>query len=232
MKTRLLLLGAAALGALAASSGIAAAANAYTTGNVNMRAGPSTQYPQIVTLPRGATVEVYGCTSGWQWCDAEWRGYRGWVSATYLETLYQNRRVYVPDYAPRVGVPVITFSFGSYWDRHYRDRPWYRDRDRWDGGWDRDDRRRERVEIDRPRERRRDFDRPPPQWRPDRDERPAEWRSQRDEIIVRPRSPDEFRREFRGDGESRRSRRANEDTPPGQRGRDRCPPGLQKQGRC
>jgi len=27
---------------------------------------------------------------------------------------------------------VITFSFGKYWDDHYRGRPFYRDRDRWE----------------------------------------------------------------------------------------------------
>ncbi|HEY8614523.1 MAG TPA: hypothetical protein VIL69_24945 [Roseomonas sp.] len=39
----------------------------------------------------------------------------------------------LPQYAPRVGLPVVTFSFGDYWRDHYRDRSWYAERDRWGG---------------------------------------------------------------------------------------------------
>ena len=149
MNLRTLFAAAAFLGFTA---GAAFAQNAYTTGNVNMRAGPSTQYPRVTTVPNGAAVDVHGCTSGWSWCDTSWRGIRGWVSANYLQMLYNNRRVYLPEYAPRIGVPVITFQFGNYWDRWYRDRPWYRDRHRWDG----------RPGIDRPRPPRPGAGGPPP----------------------------------------------------------------------
>lgn len=123
------LLGAAAIMGVATVGALAQ--NAYTTANVNMRAGPGTDYPVVVTLPNGAVVDVHGCLSGWSWCDTSWRGNRGWVSGRYLQMIYQNRRVYLPELAPRIGIPVITFQFGNYWDRWYRDRSWYRDRDRW-----------------------------------------------------------------------------------------------------
>lgn len=128
MNLRTLLAAAAFLGV---ATGAALAQNAYTTANVNMRSGPSTQYPAVTTLPNGAAVDVHGCLDGWTWCDTSWRGFRGWVSGRYLQMLYNDRRVYLPDYAPRIGIPIITFSFGNYWDRWYRDRPWYRERDRW-----------------------------------------------------------------------------------------------------
>lgn len=128
MNFRTLLAAAAFMGV---ATGAALAQNAYTTANVNMRAGPSTQYPRVATLPNGAAVDVHGCINGWSWCDTSWRGIRGWVSGRYLQMLYNNRRVYLPDYAPRIGIPIITFHFGNYWDRWYRDRPWYRERDRW-----------------------------------------------------------------------------------------------------
>jgi uncharacterized protein YraI len=207
MKPRLLMM-ATFLGAMLTAPGIAAAANAFTTGNVNMRAGPSTQYPRVATIPRGSTVDVYGCTAEWRWCDTSWRGIRGWVSASYLETMYRERRVYVPDYGPRIGVPVITFQFGSYWDRWYSDRPWYRDRHRWDRDWrdrdwrDRDWRDRRRVDRDRGRDR--DWD--------DRDDRRA-----RDV---------EIRRE-------RRSTMPESDWAADRRGqRTICLPGLEGPGRC
>ncbi|WP_011583267.1 MULTISPECIES: SH3 domain-containing protein [Chelativorans] len=206
MKTRLLL-AAAAFGAALALPGVAAAANAFTTGNVNMRAGPSTQYPRVMTLPQGAAVEVYGCTNGWRWCDTSWRGYRGWVSASYLQMMYRERRVYVPEYAPRLGLPVITFEFGSYWDRWYSDRPWYRDRDRWRrGDWDRDRRDWDGDRRDRDRDR---WDRDRDRWERERD---------RERVRVQPRERDR--------AEDRRSgfdiRRRGDTGPQRGEGPDRC----------
>ncbi|MCT7377309.1 SH3 domain-containing protein [Chelativorans salis] len=113
----------------------ASAADAFTITDVNMRAGPSTRFPRITTLPAGVATTVYGCTRSWDWCDTGWRGLRGWVSAHYLESLYDDRRVIVPDYGRTIGLPIITFEFGTYWDRWYRDRPWYRERDRWRREW-------------------------------------------------------------------------------------------------
>ena len=69
-------------------------------------------------------------------CDTSWRGNRGWVSGRYLEALYRGRRVVVPRYATSIGLPVISFHFGSYWDDYYTGRPWYRDRQRWRKRWD------------------------------------------------------------------------------------------------
>lgn len=117
----------AALGALLAPAA-AEAANGYTTGNVNMRAGPGVQYPRILVLPAGAPVTIYGCLQGYSWCDVAAYHERGWVSSRYLDSFYDDRRVYVP-YQPRVRLPIISFEFG-YWDRWYSNRPWYRDR-RW-----------------------------------------------------------------------------------------------------
>src|SRR5688500_7560330 len=126
---------AAILGALCAP-GVAAAANAFTIADVNMRAGPSTRFPRVAVLPEGVTVTVYGCLDGWSWCDTSWRGERGWVSGRYLEQLYRGRRVLVPEYGAIVGLPIISFHFGSYWDRWYSDRYWYRDRPRWARSWE------------------------------------------------------------------------------------------------
>ncbi|MBW8320409.1 MAG: SH3 domain-containing protein, partial [Rhizobium sp.] len=126
-----------ALGALfaAALPALAAAAPAYSTANVNMRSGPSTQYPPVLVIPAGSRVDIQGCMQSANWCDVAYAGYRGWVSGSYLQTTYSQRRVYVdPQYYRPLGIPTITFSVGSYWDRHYRDRDFYRDRDRWRDG--------------------------------------------------------------------------------------------------
>ncbi len=115
----------------------ALAQEAEVTIDLNMRAGPGTRYPIITTIPEGRSVEVFGCLSDYDWCDVGWRGSRGWVFTDYLEYYYRNQPRPVMEWGPRIGLPIITFSFGDYARRHYRDMPWYSDRDRW-VRWDRD----------------------------------------------------------------------------------------------
>jgi uncharacterized protein YraI len=110
---------------------------AEVTSDLNMRAGPGARFPIITTIPEGRTVEVYGCLNDYEWCDVSWRGNRGWVFTDYLDYYYRNQPRPVMEWGPRIGIPVITFSFGDYARRHYRNMPWYSDRERW-YRWDRD----------------------------------------------------------------------------------------------
>lgn len=120
---------AAALGTLAVPAA-AEAAEGFVTGDVNLRAGPSTDYPRIAVVPRGSQVEVYGCLPDYRWCDVGVYRWRGWMSSRYLSIFYDG-----PYYRsqPIYRVPSITFGFG-YWDRWYRDEPWYPD---WRWRWQR-----------------------------------------------------------------------------------------------
>lgn len=117
--------------ALSTSPSVAAPVSGFVTANVNERAGPSTSYPPIVVIPAGAPVTIFGCLSDNSWCDVSWAGYRGWVYAAYLQATYQSRRVGLPNYIGSLGIPFITFNIGSYWDSHYRSRPFYGQRSRW-----------------------------------------------------------------------------------------------------
>ncbi len=107
------------------------ATDACVIGAVSQRAGPDIGYPRIMTLPAGIPVSVYGCTDGWEWCDVQAEDNRGWVSGQFLQYDYQNQRVLLPDYGARVGIPIVAFVLGTYWEQNYRSRSWYRDRDRW-----------------------------------------------------------------------------------------------------
>jgi uncharacterized protein YraI len=81
--TTLLALGALFLLALPAAPALAQ--SAFTVADLNMRTGPSTQYPVIVVVRRGSPVQLHSCTQGSTWCHVTHRGATGWVSGRYLE---------------------------------------------------------------------------------------------------------------------------------------------------
>ena len=176
---------AIAAAAMLGGSTLASAQEAFTTNDVNMRAGPGTRYPVVTTIPSDREVVIHGCLSNWDWCDVTWRRNRGWVFSDYLEALYRSRRIAFDEYRTYIDIPFVSFSFG-YWDRNYRDRPWFDDWDRWSDG----DRPRWR---DRDRNRDRDRDR---DWSGDRDR-------DRDRVGDRNRDDDEDRN---GDSTGNRDR--------------------------
>ena len=176
------LFGAIALLALMAAPVMAqAATQGFSTANVNMRSGPSTAYPAVVVIPVGAPLTIHGCLSDTPWCDVSFSYGRGWVAGRYVQASYRQNRVYVePRYYRDLGVPIITFEAGRYWDSHYRDRDFYRDRDRWrrpSGGY-----------WNAPPPPRSDWDRPRPR---------DEWRDQRGRDDNRGRGPNDGRWEQR-----------------------------------
>jgi uncharacterized protein YraI len=113
----------------------ALAAPGIVTETIGMRAGPGTGFPMVDRIPGGAHVDIHGCLRGDAWCDVSWSGDRGWVSSEYLEYLYRNRYVYLPDYVDVIDVPVVPFVLSSYWSSYYSARPWYHRRAYWSSYW-------------------------------------------------------------------------------------------------
>ena len=110
---------------------LAQAAEGVVVANVNLRAGPDIGYPSINVVPAGVRVDIQGCVQGYEWCDVVVGPDRGWIAAGYLQYLYQNQTVYVQDYGPRIGLPIVSFVIGTYWGNYYANRPFYRQRDYW-----------------------------------------------------------------------------------------------------
>jgi uncharacterized protein YraI len=131
------MLASATLFASLLMSNTAFAAVGYITSNVNLRAGPSGQYPIVNKLRAGKKLTVYGCLDDWDWCEVSSRNDRGWISGAFLQILNHHQRIRVVEAAPVVVIPTIRFDAGNYWDEHYRDRPFYHDRERWVRGPDR-----------------------------------------------------------------------------------------------
>ena len=112
---------------------LAAAQQAQTASWVHVRAGPAREYPLVLQLPPAAPVSVQGCLSDFSWCDViAPDGSRGWVYAGNLVYPYNNGSVTIIRYGPTIGLPVVGFVLGAYWGSYYSQRPWYRDRPRWD----------------------------------------------------------------------------------------------------
>jgi len=110
------------------SGGAAPAAHAFTATlitNAHLRAGPSIEYPIVTPMPVGAAVEVFGCEENYGWCDVQLGPDRGWVDAAYLQMGSPGGDVIVASGGVMLGLPIVAFSFGTYWDRWYRGRPWY-----------------------------------------------------------------------------------------------------------
>lgn len=110
------------IGSVSAASAINVA---VATGNVNLRAGPSTVFPVITVVPIGSTLTTHGCTADYTWCDVSYGAARGWLSAHYIQVVYNGvPTIITPAIAPRIGVAIVTFN-RLYWDTYYRAYPWY-----------------------------------------------------------------------------------------------------------
>lgn len=112
-------------------SGSGRVTNGYMLRTAWMRAGPDSDYPAVQRINRNAQVSVYGCLRDWSWCDVAYRRDRGWVPGRDIAANYQGRRRGLNLIAPQLGIIILSFSFGGYWDEHYRDRSFYRERDTW-----------------------------------------------------------------------------------------------------
>jgi uncharacterized protein YraI len=117
--------------AAALFAGAAQAATGFTVERTALYAGPGDDYPRVQRVPSEARVTVHGCIRAYDWCDVSFRGERGWMDGGDIIVRERGRRIYMRDYGPRYNVPLISFSFGSYWDSNYRNHRFYRDRDRW-----------------------------------------------------------------------------------------------------
>ena len=127
----------------------ALAAPGIVTESVGLRAGPGPGFPLVDRIPGGAHVNVHGCLRGDAWCDVSWSDNRGWVSSQYLEYLYRNSYVYLPDYVDEVDVPIVPFVLSSYWSNYYAGRPWYQRQAYWNTYWTSHQRDAGRMTLDR-----------------------------------------------------------------------------------
>lgn len=108
---------------------VPAAANAevaYAAETARLRVGPGSDYPVVAILGRGYAVNVQACLRDYSWCDVIAGTHRGWVSAEKLSYFHDGAYFPVIDYGAAIGIGVVGFIIGNYWQDHYIARPWYR----------------------------------------------------------------------------------------------------------
>jgi uncharacterized protein YraI len=134
---QLRLIGGATLLLVLAVTRPALAAPANITSTAHLRAGPSVEYPVVAMLPPGAPVEVFGCEQEYTWCDIQAGPDRGWVAGAYLQMGSPSGALVVAGNGLTLGLPIVAFSFDTYWGTYYRSRPWYANRAHWYPYWHR-----------------------------------------------------------------------------------------------
>ena len=125
---KLLITAALIAAALPLSPAMARQMTGYTVRPTEILSGPDDEYPTVRDLNSGTRLTVFGCLSDWSWCDVSYRYDRGWIAGEDLSISYQGRRSAI---TPYLGLGILSFAFGTYWDNHYRGRPFYSDRSRW-----------------------------------------------------------------------------------------------------
>ena len=117
--------------ALLAPPAEAKSRNGYVTQNLNLRAGPDEGYPPVKLIRERESVIISGCLDDLKWCEVQSGKDSGWVSAYYLRTYGGQKVVTIVESDERDSVRVIIYEPRNYWNRHYQDKPFYKDRDRW-----------------------------------------------------------------------------------------------------
>lgn len=120
---------------LASPFAAAAETGALIVRSVNVRAGPHQSMPTVTWLLTGTRVTVIGCLASWRWCDVQAGRDRGWVYTRYLSVPFEGSAKTIIDGGPNLGLTVVTFELGPYWDEHYQRRIWYPEKANWQRRW-------------------------------------------------------------------------------------------------
>lgn len=129
--TYLLAAAAVVLTVAAAPKAEAAYYDGVAATKLNVRAGPSGNYPIIGQIGRGSPVNIRNCIQGYRWCDVSTGGFRGWVAGKNLRTRYRDRSDNVSILGQLLGIDVVTYDERTYWGNNYYDRDFYRTKYGW-----------------------------------------------------------------------------------------------------
>ncbi|MDR3495920.1 MAG: SH3 domain-containing protein [Ancalomicrobiaceae bacterium] len=133
MISRSSVLMAGAILAISTFSTAAGAADGVATRSDTLRAGPGTSYPAVADVSSGDRLEIFGCLSGYSWCDVAAEADRGWIRGSRIDFLRNGTRYRISEGYSDFGLVIATFALNDYWGNYYGERPWFTDH-RWRRG--------------------------------------------------------------------------------------------------
>lgn len=89
------------------------------------------QHASRLLVGSGTAMTIYGCLQGYKWCDVVVERSWGWVYSGNIVYPYLGQNVPVMSYGSTLGLGIVTFSIGNYWDNYYTDYPSYPQRQNW-----------------------------------------------------------------------------------------------------
>jgi uncharacterized protein YraI len=110
MRAKSLIAGAGAISAVLAFPNLALALDAVAVTDLNMRAGPGSQYPIVATIQSNGAVEIIGCLEQGNWCQLSWQGNQGWSYSEYLAVTETGEQVFVPQARSILDIPIVAFE--------------------------------------------------------------------------------------------------------------------------
>lgn len=110
MRAKSLVAGAGVLSAVLALPTAAMALDAVAVTDLNMRAGPGSQYPIVTTIRENGSVDILGCLPDAKWCQVIWQGNEGWSYSEYLAVTETDERIFVPQARSVLDIPVVAFE--------------------------------------------------------------------------------------------------------------------------
>jgi len=84
MKTRTLALASVSLAALVATGAGAQSLSASAATDLNLRAGPGSEFQILGVISTGESVDLNGCLASQEWCEVSGAAGQGWAYAPYL----------------------------------------------------------------------------------------------------------------------------------------------------
>lgn len=96
-----------------------------------LRSGPGVDYPAVDHISHGDELHIFGCVTDYSWCDVSNDESRGWFPGSRIGFDENGDTVVLSDDGPSLGIGIIGYDAGIYWDTYYRGRPFYRQRQRW-----------------------------------------------------------------------------------------------------
>jgi len=96
-----------------------ALADVVTTGNVNLRSGPGTNYSILATIPNGERLAYLGDNGSGTWYNVRYNDMDGWISAKYadvVENLLPG--VIIPDEVPDEPEVTVYREVSVFWKQN------------------------------------------------------------------------------------------------------------------